>query len=558
MERYFNSMKIKVKNLTQAHSNGKTSVAEYHRITVNYLRKGRYNLHYHQVDGVRWLLNKELTGHKLGGILGDDPGLGKTIQITALIYGNKSKSQVGTTLVVVPLSVLMQWKEVLDYVLGEENVYVHIGSKRAKGSKITEQCRGKLVCITTYGILTQDSIYKIGEEEIKGHFAVHNWYRIVLDEGHQIRNSKTKVNKIARMLNAKYRWILSGTPVQNSSDDMSSLMKFIRAPKMKLEDFVGEFLLRRTKDILYSNGLLDKFTIINHSCEFITGYEQDLYKAIQEQTMYEYRQLETSRGISQMMLLELMIRLRQAAIHPDIALKSLHNKYPEIGFDKLKMDNKKIPTKIFHIIEEVRKTKGLSLIFTHFKHEMNYIKNKLRENNIFAECYNGGQSLSKRKEILGKFNYSKIKKFRLSGKKCIPIPPSESRPTVLIIQIKAGGVGLNLQKFNNVFFVSPDWNPANEIQAIARAHRIGQDRKVNVHKFTLIGNPDFVKDCELSSDSDEEEDFATHFTTIDERILRTQKNKRRIMEDILIDPSFQFNELFTSYTKNITELRTFD
>ena len=525
------------------------------RNTVAYFGKGNYTLHSHQVDGVRWLLEKELTCHKLGGILGDDPGLGKTIQIAALIYGNKGKSPTETTLIVVPVSVLMQWKEVMDHVVGEENVYIHIGNKRAKGSEITERCRGKAVCITTYGVLKQDSIYKVGTSEIKGHFSVHTWYRIVLDEGHQIRNPKTKINKIANMLSAQYRWILSGTPIQNSSNDMSALIKFIGVPKMKLEDSVSEFLLRRTKEILYSAGLLDRFTVINHSCEFKTGYEQDLYKAIQDQTMYEYSQLEQSKGFSQMMLLELMIRLRQAAIHPDIALKSLHDKYPDIGFDKLKMDEKKTPTKIYHMVKEVEKTKGMSLVFTHFKNEMVYIKNKLRENNIFAECYNGGQTMSYRKKILGKFKYSNFKTFKLKkGGKCIPIAPSESRPTVLIIQIKAGGVGLNLQQFNNVFFVSPDWNPANEIQAIARAHRIGQDKKVNVHKFTLIINPEFLKDSDVSSDSEDEEDFPMSFSTIDERILRTQKNKRTIMEDILVDSSFKFNELFTSYTKNITEL----
>lgn len=545
---------IKNKNLQKKLPQTDKNIQQQLRDTVAFFSKGNYTLHSHQVDGVQWLLTKELSGHKLGGILGDDPGLGKTIQIAALIYANKSKYLAETTLIVVPVSVLSQWKEVMEYVLGEEQVYMHVGNKRAKGSEIKDCCRNKLVCITTYGILTQDSIYKVQDKETKGHFAIHNWYRIVLDEGHQIRNPKTKVNKIARMLSSHYRWILSGTPIQNSSADIAALMKFIRAPKLKLKDSVSEFLLRRTKEILYSVGLLDRFTIVNHSCEFTTGYEQDLYKAIQDQTMYEYSQLETSKGISQMMLLELMIRLRQAAIHPDIALKSLHNKYPGIGFNKLKMDSKKIPTKIFHIMEEVKKTKGLSLVFTHFRHEMEYIKNKFRENNIFAECYNGSQTLSERKKILGKFKKSNFKIFKLSEKKCIPIPPSELRPTVLIIQIKAGGVGLNLQKFSNVFFVSPDWNPANEIQAIARAHRIGQDKKVNVHKFTLISNPDFVKESELLSDSDEEEDFVAQFSTIDERILRTQKNKRTIMEDILVDKSFKFNELFTSYTRNITEL----
>jgi hypothetical protein len=217
-----------------------------------------------------------------------------------------------------------------------------------------------------------------------------------------------------------------------------------------------------------------------------------------------------------------------------------------------------IPTKISYIVDELKKTTGMTLVFTHFNYEQQYLKKCLETHKIYSEIYNGGLSIAQRSAILSKFKSSNQLSLKINGRK-VQIKPSPIRPTVLIIQIKAGGVGLNLQQFNNVFIVSPDWNPANEIQAIARAHRIGQTKRVNVHKFTLISNQKFSeelhKEYEGDSSSDDGYKSCLDFTTIDERILQTQLDKRLIMTDILTDDTLRFNEAFVSYTGKFTDFK---
>jgi len=535
----------------------KTQVGTLLENVINQFSSGKYALQPHQVEGVKWLLEKELLGDKLGGILSDDPGLGKTIEMAALIAANSSSSQQNTTLIIVPTSVVGQWADVMSYVLGSENVYVHTGTDRAKtGGELYNRCIQAKVCISTYGIIARSLLKMKTGEERAGPMLTNPWQRVVLDEGHIIRNNSTKINRACMCLRSPYRWILSGTPIQNSEDDLKSLMRFIRTPDTDMDYCVSNFVLRRTKEILYKTDVLKRFQIVNHSCEFKSNYEQFLYRTIQTQTINEYRTTEASEHMSPMRILELLIRLRQATIHPNMVLKALHTKYPGASFNKLHMDE--TPTKISYIVNELKNTTGMSLVFTHFKYEQSYLEKRLQENKIYSEIYNGGLSISQREAVLSKFKPSNTLAIKIKGKS-IKLKPSPNKPTVLIIQIKAGGVGLNLQQFNNVFIVSPDWNPANEIQAIARAHRIGQKKKVNIHKFTLICNPEFTdlpSSDEVDSDSGPN-DHATDmtFTTIDERILKTQLNKRLIMRDILTDNTFNFNESFVSYTDKFTEMR---
>ena len=167
-------------NKVKIYNNGR--VDKYLTSTINTLDDTRYSLHAHQKTGLKWLLEKELLGERLGGILCDDPGLGKTIQMAALIIANKRQAD-NTTLIIVPTSVVNQWKDVMNHLLGEEKVYIHTGINRVRGSAIADKCRDKSVCITTYGIIMRDALYKINDTETVGHFALINWHRIILDEG---------------------------------------------------------------------------------------------------------------------------------------------------------------------------------------------------------------------------------------------------------------------------------------------------------------------------------------------------------------------------------------
>ena len=143
------------------------------------------------------------------------------------------------------------------------------------------------------------------------------------------------------------------------------------------------------------------------------------------------------------------------------------------------------------------------------------IKTELSKNGIESELYHGSMSSYERQAILAKFPKDSVSK------------------KVLIIQIKAGGVGLNLQQFTSVFIISPDWNPSNEIQAIARAHRIGQSKKVEVFKFTTIINDRFLEEC----------DKEMNIKTIDQIIISKQMIKRNLMAEVLEDVTLEHNEV---------------
>ena len=485
----------------------------------NILNQSDYKLKPHQQTGVKWLLNKELNDEYKGGLLCDDPGLGKTIQTAALMIGNP----VDKTLIVVPTSVFMQWKNIMETLIGADKIYSHSGPKRAKTVLELYSILNKFnVAITTYGLIF-DSFSKHPETILHS----INWDRIILDEGHLIRNPKTKLFKMACKFRAKYHWVLTGTPIQNKKKDIISLFDFIGIPKNKAQsntdELINKYVLRRTKEILFNNEFTD-YEIVNHQCEFNTKREQDIYEAIQRDAVKELLDTEDDNKF-QLLLIELILRLRQASIHPSIAIKSIKRKFPDRDWDtKLSFDE--ISTKIHEITKKIKESSGLSLVFCHFQEEMELIKHQLSKNGVYSELYNGSHSISKREQIINKFSPENAKtKLIIVDGKLVKI--SSKKPTVLIIQIKAGGVGLNLQQFKNVFICSPDWNPSNEIQAIARSHRIGQNEKVKVHKFTLVQNNNFSQ---------------KKLSTIDQRILAIQYKKRNLMSELLNDNSLQFRD----------------
>tara|TARA_B100000575_G_C23121782_1_gene649301 strand:- start:409 stop:2067 length:1659 start_codon:yes stop_codon:yes gene_type:complete len=500
--------------------------------------KTNYSLRPHQVVGVRWLLQRELTSGLKGGLLCDDPGLGKTIQIGAMMKGNP----VGKTLIVVPTAVLHQWRDAMVHIFGEDKVYMHVGGNRVKNVYQWYYGDSRLsfgsVVITSYGMVFHP-LDKGSWDPEKAKTVLHDmpWDRIVLDEGHYIRNSKTKLHQMCSKLHSPMKWALTGTPIQNSEKDMAALLHFIgkEDPHLELENSIEEYMMRRTKRVLMEdNDTFTDYRIINHNCSFETKYEQDLYDSIERDAIAEFNSMEGANGFkTNMVLLEMILRLRQATVHPNIAVESIQKKLDAAGLEGFRWPRLEgVSTKIKAVINQIKQSSGLSLVFCHFKAEMELIQEYLMKEKIYSELYNGSMSPSEREEVIDKFKSNKptIIRRRIGNRTIV----TKKVPTVLLIQIKAGGVGLNLQEFSNVFIVSPDWNPSNEIQAISRSHRLGQLKKVNVHKFTLVSNPEFEKEMP--------EGEKCQMTTIDERILHTQKVKRDIMTDLLDDSTLEFNE----------------
>ena len=523
---------------------------------INHMKNTPYPLRDHQITGVEWLIKQEIDASKKSGMLCDDPGLGKTIQIAALIKA----LELDKTLIIVPPSVVHQWKEVLINVLGDDKVYIHTGLNRIKTvsdvfntrKKLEDNARNFTVAITTYGLIF-NKLNRTEWDPEKAKTILHllKWDRIILDEGHLIRNSKTKIFEMCSMLTARHRWILTGTPIQNSKNDIRCLMKFLNVKNAPVQDLISDYVMRRTKKILIdNNGTFEDYNCVNHICKFKTKEEQNIYEAIEKDAIDRLNETNNNNPYKMnMVLLELILRLRQASIHPNIAMSSIEKKNVnhrnnECKFKKLNC----VSTKITTLIEKIKKVNGLSLIFCHFRQEMKMISDNLAKENIKSRMYDGSMNRQQRIDVINQYDVNNGKKIlkKINGKY---FTKKIEGPTVLIIQIKAGGVGLNLQKFTNVFIVSPDWNPCNEIQAIARAHRLGQRKKVTVHKFTLSFNPSFKSII----DNEEENSDDKKQLTIDEKILDMQKCKRDIMVDLLNDSTLKFNE--TIDTDQVFELQ---
>jgi SNF2 family DNA or RNA helicase len=518
---------------------------------VDVMGNTKYKLKDYQIDGVKWMLDKELNTVYKGGILADDPGLGKTIQCAGLLAGNP----LDKTLIIVPTSVISQWISTLAEIMDRDLIYLHHGTSKAK-TPMDLMSKNFKVCITSHGsCFTAAPNNSSKSNNVKTILHFLSWDRIIVDEGHVIRNSSTKIHKACcqytNLINKK--WILTGTPVQNSIKDMINILKFVgirnSVIRKNLDSIVDKYVLRRTKNILMTYSTFENYEIINNIVTFDTKEEQNIYEEIQNNALEDLLTAEEELdGASlNLFILELLLRLRQASSHPGIALESLRKKYDDYKLEKTFSLNRE-SSKMKKVIKDIQRSSGYCLVFCHFQAEMNLLQSFLDNKGILSEIYNGSLSRSQRDDVIDKFDSEPVKKkvFKDGDKFKI----RENKPRVLIIQIKAGGVGLNLQQFNNVFILSPDWNPANEIQAISRAHRLGQTRHVNVNKYTLVYNDEFLEENNMEDMNglDGKESETTNVsnnpknTSVDERILGIQLKKREIMVQILNDPTLKFKE----------------
>jgi len=463
----------------------------------------------YQVDGVKWMLERELnetSTYYTGGLLCDDPGLGKTLQTIALILANP----VPKTLIVVPISLMEQWRDQIRKIWPEAKMRLCHGPNGSFSSNAEISGHFDIV-ISGYSkmfdVSTNDNDYR--------RTIMHSveWGRVILDECHTIRNKNSKTFKGCFDIRAKFRWGLSGTPLQNRVDDLVSLFRFIHVPeaiiKDNLEDLKDNYIKRRNKSLV-----ADKYKNLDIKIvdvPFTDDKERQFYEKVQDEVKNEYLRIlqeEDSSG-AMMELFELLLRLRQATIHPNLVIKGLAKKFKVKNPNLWRGSSTKI-TKMIELFSQ-QSEDDKSLVICHYQEEIDiihkYLTRAFPDKRI--EIFNGQMDLNHRNACV---------------KRCL-----DGEVDVLLIQIMAGGVGLNLQVFNKVYMMTPNWNPGNEIQAIARCHRIGQTRNVEVFKLII-----------------KEEDIPT----IDEKIINIQIDKRDLMAHYLGDDSLQFNENFCSQTGN--------
>jgi len=472
-----------------------------------YLDKTNMDHKPYQYEGVRWILENELSKTPLcnvrGGFIADEMGLGKTIMMIGTFICNFQPR----TLIVVPPVLLDQWYVQIEKTTGHKGTLIYHGDNK-KFITLDHLNSAKMV-ITTYGAITLNK-KQLKEKETTLLHEV-KWSRIVFDEAHHLRNAKTTRFISAKRLSAEIRWLVSGTPVQNRKDDFYSLCSILTLPASfctnseNNKELTRAFILKRSKSkvgIIIPDVVLDKNMV-----EWNNRKEMELSEEIHSALAFSHVSQTKSdklivNTVKRAGILPLLLNARQSCIYPKLMATRL-NALVKLGFlsdyssySEAFNSSSKLDSVTKTILE--RKGNGCGkLIFCHFREEIDEIAARLKAGGMTrVATFDGRTTGTKRIEILNDNNEA------------------------LILQIQTGCEGLNLQEnYSEIYFVSPHWNPAIEDQAIARCHRIGQTKPVFVYRF------------EMQSFERNEEDHDTH--TVDKYVGKVQTLKRIIAAECI-------------------------
>lgn len=415
--------------------------------------KGRLDGAY-QYEGVKWMLQKELgTDPVKGGFLADDMGLGKTFQAIAVICGNPLP-----TLIITEVSTVGQWRNALSE-FGQINPFI-----------LTSSFSGNLIPADTKVVLTTYSVFQRpkGAPNCLLNCGIQ---RVILDEGHNIRNHKTKLYAEISKLQCPIKWILSATPIQNSTKDIVNQAKWIGISDTTVDDIFAKHVLRRTQ---FAEGQrCPRLKLPDLQCdivklEFKHDAERELYTSVEK----EYAaKLEEMMGDNEYCtIMEGILRCRQVCIHPQLYYEGIARKPDYQPPKRARTEKNTAPitssTKIQYICDYVRQhANEKTLVFCHWRTEMGIIKKELEKMNIGVLLFDGRLNQQQRENVLYNYNNTSI--------------------PVLVLQIDCGSSGLNLQCASNVVITNPSWNPTVEVQAICRAHRKGQNQNVRCVRLVM-------------------------------------------------------------------------
>jgi SNF2 family DNA or RNA helicase len=366
-----------------------------------YLDKSKLERKQYQCDGVRWILNNELREDPVcgirGGFIADEMGLGKTIMMIGTFLCNF----VPKTLIIVPPVLLHQWWVQIYRTTGHKALIYHGENKKTTSA---EQLGKATIVISTYGAIT------LTKKQIKDHTVtpLHEvkWSRIVFDEAHHLRNSKTSLYIGARMLSAKIRWLVSGTPVQNSKKDFYSLCSMIRLPASfytesdNLRTLARAFILKRTKKqvgIQMTDMVLDKNMVAWSNAKEM-GLSEEIHSALAFSRVSSDKSSKHIVG-SITSTLGLLLRARQSCIYPKLmSARFKSSKYSE--YKEAFNCSSKLDYAVNKILERKGNGSG-KLIFCHFREEIDEIAARLAAGGMTkVATFDGRTSSGKRYEIL--------------------------------------------------------------------------------------------------------------------------------------------------------------
>jgi len=445
----------------------------------------------YQKIGVAWLAH--LYRNQLGGILADEMGLGKTLQALGLIGSIVAGRPAGPTgsrvcLVVCPASLLENWRREAARFAPHLRTAIHHGSKRAG---VAEHFSEHDLVITSYGTLVRDREF-LSEIE----FAC-----IVGDEAQHAKNRRSQNAQALRSLRSQGRCLLTGTPLENSLEDLRSLFEFLMPGFLKplppglrgdertwyddrLRAQTGPYILRRTK-VAVAPELPAKIEQVVW-CE-LSDTQASLYRSVQEQTERALQELETSGASEQairMATLTQLLRLRQVCCDPRLLKKPAD---AEAVSEENPADSAKLEA-FRELLSEALDDGHRLLVFSQFTSLLALLKTELETQNVAFAYLDGSMTPRARQAEVDRFQSS-------------PEIP------VFLLSLKAGGTGLNLTGADTVVHFDPWWNPAAEAQATDRAHRIGQRKVVTSYKLICPG-------------------------TVEEKVLALQEEKRALLADV--------------------------
>lgn len=444
----------------------------------------------HQLTGIHWMLERE-DKDESGGLLCDEMGLGKTMEVLGVMKNSKKR----TTLLLCPKAVISQWVDAASK--SDFNVWLIEDYNWSLVSKSKPHLQH--LFITNYEKMTKPSLFR----------RPLGWNRIVLDEAHRVRNDKSEAYKTIAKMERDTLWAVSATPIVNDIKDMNNLFKLVgfkgsrlNCPNDRLEVIHEACLHRSMEEMRATLKELPSAPIITKEVlDFATQEEGDFYRSVQGKIAARWKHIEHDISPEKFALL---MKLRQLSLHPQVYIGAMKRKSILGGYDRPDWDEPS--TKFMALRDKIDETQLPTrwIVFCQFHDEMEILQAYLESSPAVHKVsqYHGGLTQEQKDAVIDETK--------------APLSQAEARHEILLLQLQSGGVGLNLQHFTKIIFMSPWWTAALMDQAIGRAVRIGQKETVEV--FMLV-----LKEEETMN--------------IDETMLEKAESKRGMLEKAFIHAS---------------------